>query len=622
MRRFIFGNVIDIVHGLKDNILIIFQWVSGNETYGSKLVLFLLAKRKGRNKMKLVKKRLLCLILSILALLNALPLTALADTAVPIEEGVICSDMLENVEGLNEDNLLENVSPGLSVPSANYAGGDMYSQLTQRQKACYTAIEKVTMANLMGSQIIQANGYAYRRVMFQINGISGTRVSGVLNNGSFSPSTAGRAVTKGVYTDICAAIVALRYDRPDILWLSRVLYGYRVTQTTSTSAVITHVIVDFHLPYEGREKTMQEACASRAKAIAAQASGEPDTYSKLKRVYSLLAAGNRYGNVDDPMAHTAYSALFTGDEYDPVCEGYAKAIKLVCDYLDIPCVLASSTTHMWNNVRMDDGYWYILDLTWDNSSASGEVRSNYFLIGSESQINGEVFSKQKDHIEENPYVSYYNQAKNNLNMLTLRFPKKNTEAYEYIGADRKPGYFPDVQRGVWYFDPIQSAYEMGLFEGDDKGNFNPNNRITRAQFVKVMAAALDVDLTGYTASSFKDVPAGRWFTPAVAWAKESGVVGGYEDGTFRPNANISRQEMCVIISRTLKSQPDKQAFAFPDDRKISGWAKDGVYTCYALGLVQGDDKGNFSPGNSTLRSQAAVVFTRYAALGEEYLPAA
>ena len=127
----------------------------------------------------------------------------------------------------------------------------------------------------------------------------------------------------------------------------------------------------------------------------------------------------------------AYSALLFDDGYDPVCDGYAKAFQMVCQELDIPCVLASSQTHMWNNVKMDDGEWYNLDLTWDDSGE--EVSYSYFLVGSQTVVDGEVFSQQADHREKNPF-----QQTENLNPVTLRFPTKNTVAYQYLGEPYPP----------------------------------------------------------------------------------------------------------------------------------------------------------------------------------------
>lgn len=578
--------------------------------------------------MKKMKRRGICLVLCLLLLAGMLPVNVFAlndgSTLSPdviVMEGDTGETLLESNDILGDEVLLENLPQDFSVPSASYGGGDMYSQLSTRQKACYTALERTSMETVLRGELVTNNGAPYRRITLQINGFTGTSLSGVYINGSFSPSSAGAAVRRSLNTDLCAAIVALRYDRPDMLWINRMMYGFRISRSSSTTAVVTHALFEFNFTFNGQERAMQDTMMARARSIANQASAAPDTYSKVKTAHDLLAAGSTYSKAPDDVSHTAYSALISGDEHEPVCDGYSKAMKIVCDLMGIPCVLASSREHMWNNIKMDDGDWYNLDLTWDDSNEES-ISYNYFLIGSQTQIDNEVFSRQKDHIELNPYQEYYEQSKSSLNTVTLRYPSKNTKAYEYLGRDYPSPTFPDVRKADWFYEPVEAAAALGLFSGDDKGNFNPGRNIRRAEFVLVMANALHVDLSSYSGPSFSDVKEGQWYTSAVAWAKSAGVVDGYSDGTFRPNAPITRQEMCVILANTLKNKPELTGYSFPDDSSIASWAKRSVYECYALGLVKGNDKGYFTPRGNTLRSHAAVVFTNYATLDEQYLPAA
>ena len=95
---------------------------------------------------------------------------------------------------------------------------------------------------------------------------------------------------------------------------------------------------------------------------------------------------------------------------------------------------------------------------------------------------------------------------------------------------------------------------------------------------------------------------------------------GDGNGKFRPNAPITREEMCVVISQALEAHKELESFTFPDHASISRWARNAVYECYPLGLVKGDNKGYFSPKGNTLRSEAATVFTKFVELGEPYLP--
>ena len=104
--------------------------------------------------------------------------------------------------------------------------------------------------------------------------------------------------------------------------------------------------------------------------------------------------------------------------------------------------------------------------------------------------------------------------------------------------------------------------------------------ITRAQFVQVLYNAVAPEDYTPAELTFRDVPAGKWYTNAVAWASEMGVVAGYEDGNFRPGANITREEMCVVLENyrylITDAQPEPVDFTFPDDEEISSWAKEDM----------------------------------------------
>ena len=288
-------------------------------------------------------------------------------------------------------------------------------------------------------------------------------------------------------------------------------------------------------------------------------------------------------------------------------DGYAKAVKLVCGELGIPCVLVRSETHMWNNVQMDDGLWYNLDLTWDDEGE--ELSYDYFLIGSETVVDGQAFSQQGDHQEVDVY-----QLASGADPVTLPYPVKNREAYEYQGEDYPPLTFPDVTRDAWYFEAVEESAALGLFHGDDQGLFQPERDITRAEFCQVAANALGSDWEDFEGENqFTDVADGAWYVQVVAWAAQEGIMNGDGDGRFRPEDPITREEMCQVLYNLLGRQPveDEGDSLFPDDGEISPWAREAVYACHSLGLVLGNDDGSFRPRENTQRSQAATVFVRY-----------
>lgn len=554
-------------------------------------------------------KRLLVLLLAAALVLGALPIGAAAAGAgysVTIESLEIPGDA-----EIRDALRMADAPSGTAVP---YDRGDLYSQLTTRQKACYDALAAITFEQILSAAEVKENGVSFKRVTTGVEGIDGLGMIGAMSGGVFLPAGSSVKTESGIYTDLCAALTAFRYDRPDVLWLGRVRYGYKIT-VYQGNVKISGVTFSFHLEYDGKEREMREKMMANARAVADKAEEAADTYGKVLAVHDLLAENNSYGDDKDKLAHTAYSALVTDDGCQPVCDGYAKAVKVVLNLMDIPCAMPSTTEgdHRWNNVKMDDGDWYNLDLTWDDQGE--ELSHEYFLVGSRTEFNGVRFCDQKEHREENPYsAELKSDASGKLRPVSLRFPVKNRQAYVPIGRDYDPLTFPDVKRSAWYYDEVEDVSRRNLFHGAQDGLFLPDKEITRAEFAQVMANAAGADLTAYTGASYPDVTVGKWYAPAIAWAKEQKKMNGYKDGLFRPEAPITREEMCVAIRNFVGSSAEPTAFTFPDDGQISKWAREAVYQCHALGLVTGDDKGRFAPRDNTLRSQAAAIFSRISQL--------
>lgn len=577
--------------------------------------------------MKKFLRRCAALLMAGAMLITALPTGALAQEGVSpsfsVDKVVRGGDgetgycLLTTKDGLGEKSVGNAPDWSFASPAGVNLDGSLYSQLNKRQKACYDALEAISIDKILS---IKPGQDGYRVVKARIDEIYGTLLSGTIQGTAFTVGTTSASLQAGIYTDLYAAITALRYDRADLLWMQDLNYGYAWSKSKDNVVKITDVIFAFNLKCGGQEKKLWEAMLAQAESIADEVNTEADTYSKVKKLHDLLAQNNTYndepaGELDETISHLAYSALIGGDAYEPVCDGYAKAFQVVCGYLDIPCVLASSNDHMWNNVRMDDGEWYNLDLTWDDTN-DDEISYDYFLIGSQTEIDGTPFNKQPYHVEENPY-----KKTASTNALTLRFPGKSTKKYEYKGEDYPPLRFSDVRRSSWYYEYVETAAENGLFQGDKDGLFNPDKKITRAEFVQVMANSMNVDLSAYKGSPFSDVKEDAWYAPAIAWAKETGLMKGYENNRFRPGMPISREEMCVVFFNSIGKTGETGNHVFPDDKRISSWAKEAVYACFALGLIKGNSDGSFAPKANTLRSEAATVFTRFIALSPEPNPA-
>ncbi|WP_322170686.1 S-layer homology domain-containing protein [Acutalibacter caecimuris] len=517
------------------------------------------------------------------------------------------------------DGLGELGPVAFSSPANASISGSMYGRLTTRQKECYNALQAVTLEQIEAS--------AGRKVEVDIRSMIGIKLQGRLSGGNFQPTGTSLATYNTLQNDLQVAIVALSYDRPDMLWLDGQMYSgftlktYTDVYTGVGDGTIQTVYYQFPSVYNYNERTYRTRMLAAAKEIAQEARQQPDTYSQVKAVHDIIAAQCEYehspaNSIAETMSHCAYSALIGGDAFEPVCDGYSKAMKMVLDELDIPCVLVSSTYtdasgyltgHMWNNVKMDDGCWYNLDLTWDDGGTQADY--DYFLVGTDSRAGGIMFKDQQAHREADPFADV------GLTLAGAKYPKKMATDYQYLGHDWPPTRYTDVPRDAWYYSLVERVSELGYFQGDG-GKFNPNTSMSRAEFAVVMANIYKVDLEDYAGKkSFDDVGTKAWYHKAAAWAKESGLMRGeMQNGklVFRPNDRISRQEMCVVLYQALGLHYGGNGITFKDDSKISGWAKEKVYACQEAGLLRGDEKGNFNPLNSTKRSEAASVFSAYA----------
>lgn len=116
--------------------------------------------------------------------------------------------------------------------------------------------------------------------------------------------------------------------------------------------------------------------------------------------------------------------------------------------------------------------------------------------------------------------------------------------------------FTDVASGAWYNNAVSTLTRAGILDGYEDGSFRPNASITRAEFTKI-AVSFFKHAGGASSNPFNDVPDSAWYAEFVKAAAELGLIDGYEDGTFRPNAPITRAEACTIVSRTLGRAPDK-----------------------------------------------------------------
>lgn len=116
--------------------------------------------------------------------------------------------------------------------------------------------------------------------------------------------------------------------------------------------------------------------------------------------------------------------------------------------------------------------------------------------------------------------------------------------------------FSDVASGDWFNVTVSSLAQMGVIAGYEDGSFRPNAPITRAEFAAIATRFFAERGVTYNEGLFADITGDEWFADVVAAAAERGLLGGYPDGTVRPNATITRAEACAVVNRTLDRRPD------------------------------------------------------------------
>jgi len=168
------------------------------------------------------------------------------------------------------------------------------------------------------------------------------------------------------------------------------------------------------------------------------------------------------------------------------------------------------------------------------------------------------------------------------------------------------GGFVDIT-GHWAEGWIRTAVERGWAEGYEDGTFRPDAKITRAEFVKLLVVALGLEVSSKNeAIGFADErEIPDWARPYVAAAVRERMVEGYEDGTFRSNRTMTRAEMVTVIGRTVGIPGHvKTGTLFADDGEIPDWARGFVAAGAEAGFVSGRGGGRFDPHASATRAEA------------------
>lgn len=175
--------------------------------------------------------------------------------------------------------------------------------------------------------------------------------------------------------------------------------------------------------------------------------------------------------------------------------------------------------------------------------------------------------------------------------------------------------FTDIP-DAWYQDAVRYVYENGIMNGMTETTFEPGTTLSRAMFI-TMLYRMDGETAVSGDLAYTDVKADFWYTDAIIWGTEAGIINGYGDGIFRPDGLVTRQEMakmmyCYAEYKGMDMTASAGFDSFNDGDQVASWA--APYMSWVVGseLMKGDSNGNLNPAGNATRAEAATVMMRFA----------
>lgn len=245
-------------------------------------------------------------------------------------------------------------------------------------------------------------------------------------------------------------------------------------------------------------------------------------------------------------------------------------------------------------------------LAWDKSD--GAVKYNIYRkegLTSFSKINADTITNNlytDTSAQPGKTYTYYVTAIDS----SSRESSKSNEISVGLTVVASEVIFKDVQASAWYKTYLNRLIELKAIGGYTDGTFRPNARITRGELIKILSVAMNWQLKKQVDVVFMDAPPNGWVYPFVQKAIANGAMGGYTDGTFRPNTYITRAELAKVIASSL----DLTAGTSSLKDVNQSWAKDYINACAQAGIIKGYSNGTFNPGGTATRAEAVAMVYR------------
>lgn len=252
------------------------------------------------------------------------------------------------------------------------------------------------------------------------------------------------------------------------------------------------------------------------------------------------------------------------------------------------------------------GHNYMLKQGGDGFTMFGE--DNIKLLLDETMVDNEVLidylTENLDGVIGEEYADPYGQGRITINNEPVEIPEEPAGDLPFIDVD------PDS----WYYGAVEYAYENGLMNGVAADQFAPQTTLTRAMMAAVLANLENGSAN--TSGSFSDVADGAWYADAVNWAAENGIVNGYEDDTFRPDAPLTREQMAAFLYnyaayKGYDVSATNDLAQFSDADQVSSWAADVVKWAVGADLLHGVGDDKLAPTGTATRAEVAAILANF-----------
>lgn len=172
--------------------------------------------------------------------------------------------------------------------------------------------------------------------------------------------------------------------------------------------------------------------------------------------------------------------------------------------------------------------------------------------------------------------------------------------------------FTDMETDRWSYDEVQYLVAKKIISGYEDGSFKPQNKITRAEFIKMISSTFDFEYTAAEGeNTFADISGYDWYYGDVITAYNNKIVYGDEYGKFNPNEQITRQEMAAILYRAIVAKGVEidtvESVNIADKNSIADWAYTSVFRLVGMDIINGCEDGTFKPENKATREEVAKL---------------